>query len=109
MRRRNEKHLAFIRTLPCISCLDNTGTQAAHIRFADARIAKPITGIAIKPDDRFVLPLCQTCHQGQHNMNERKFWEWKGIDPVLTSLAIYSVSGDAEAAEEIISATKSTR
>lgn len=104
MRRRDEKHLAFIRTLPCVICQDNTSVEAAHIRMSDPRVAKPLTGIAIKPDDRFVLPQCGAHHREQHAGNERKFWERHGIDAVLVALAIYSVSGDAEEAERIIRA-----
>ena len=109
MRQRDEKHLAFIRTLPCLICRDNTSTEAAHVRMSDARIAKPITGNSIKPDDKYVLPLCGDCHrgpQGQHSMGERRFWQERGIDAVLICLALDSVSGDAEEAERIIDAVQ---
>lgn len=102
MRRRDEKHLAFVRTLACACCGDNTSVEAAHIRMSDARIAKPATGIAIKPDDRFVLPLCSRCHREQHAGSERKFWECRDKDPVLLSLALHSVSGDAGEAQRIL-------
>ena len=102
MRKRDEKHLAFIRTLPCIICGDNTSTEACHIRMSDARIAKPATGIAIKPDDKYVLPMCGAHHRDQHKMSERRFWEQQNIDAVLVALAIYSVSGDAEESEAIM-------
>lgn len=103
MRRRDEKHLAFIRTLPCIICDDPTSTQACHIRFADLRIGKDNPGVGQKPDDRFTLPQCGKHHREQHSMNEREFWKQYGIDAVLTALAIYSVSGDAQEAEYIMS------
>jgi hypothetical protein len=103
-RRHDEKHLAFIRTLCCCICGDNTSTEAAHIRMADPRIAKPITGNSNKPDDRFVLPQCGAHHRMQHSMSERRFWEQQGLDAVLLALAIYSVSGDAEEAERIMRA-----
>lgn len=102
MRRKDEKHLTFIRTLECCICGDNTSTEAAHIRFADARIGKPITGNSIKPDDRFTLPLCGSHHREQHSTNERRFWSAQGMDPVLLSLALYSVSGEDEEASRII-------
>ncbi len=108
MRRRNEKHLVFIRTLPCVLCGDNTSVEAAHIRRADARIAKPITGNSIKPDDRFTLPLCGRHHRDEQQLGEGGFWQ-DDQDPVLWALAIYSVSGDAEAAEEIIRAVHGQR
>lgn len=102
MRRRDDKHLQFIRTLPCIRCGNNIATEAAHLRRADARIAKPITGMGIKPDDRFVLPLCGAHHRQQHQIGENAFWD--GCDPELWALALYSVSDDPAAAEEIIRA-----
>ena len=101
-RRHNAAHLQFIRNLPCIKCLDCTSVEAAHIRRADARIAKPITGIGIKPDDRFVLPLCGRHHRIQHEIGENAFWE--NCDPELWALALYSITGDQEAGEKIIQA-----
>jgi hypothetical protein len=69
---------------------------------ADARIAKPITGLGIKPDDRFVLPLCSRHHREQHAGGEREYWRVLALDPVLLALAFYSISGDAQEAERII-------
>lgn len=101
-RNHNAKHLAFIRQLPCIKCADNTGTEAAHIRRSDARVAKPITGIGIKPDDKYTLPLCGRCHRWQHEIGEKAFW---GVDdPILWALALYSVTGDINEAGRIIQA-----
>lgn len=102
MRNRNEAHLHFIRQLPCCICLDNTATEACHIRFADARIAKPITGIGIKPDDKYVVPMCGRHHREQHAGDERAFWHDHGLDPVLLSLELFSISGNVEQAESII-------
>lgn len=102
MRRYNAKHLHFIRQLPCLVCLDNTTTEAAHVRMADARIAKPITGLGIKPDDWFTLPLCSKHHREQHAGNECKFWQTLDMDPVLLALRFYSISGDVEKAERMI-------
>lgn len=106
MRRKNDQHLKFIRELSCLRCGDNTSTEAAHLRRADARIAKPITGIAIKPDDRFVLPLCGHCHRlgpdSQHEIGETDFW--KDCEPELWALALYSISGDYMEGEKIVQA-----
>jgi hypothetical protein len=101
-RRHDENHLQFIRGLPCIRCLNDTATEAAHLRRADARIAKPITGIGIKPDDRFVLPLCGKDHRRQHAIGEKNFWV--NCDPELWALALYSISGDQETGEKIVHA-----
>src|SRR5574340_295769 len=102
MRRKNEKHLTWLRTEPCCVCGDNTSTEAAHVRMSDGRIGKGATGIAIKPDDCFTVPLCSRCHREQHSMSERVYWKRKNIDPVLLALALYAYSGDAEAAERIM-------
>lgn len=95
-------HLAFLRTIMCCACGDNTSTEAAHIRMADGRIAKPLTGMQIKPDDKFTLPLCSKCHREQHTGSEAEFWKARNTDPVLLSLAIFSESGNAQEAERII-------
>ena len=100
MRRRNEKHLQFIRGLPCLKCLDSTSTEATHLRRSDARIGFKNPGIGQKSDDRFVLPLCGKCHRFQHQIGEDAFW--KGYDPLLLALALYSISGDRQEAERII-------
>ena len=102
MRRRDEKHLAWLRTLPCCICHDPTATEAAHVRMSDARIAKMATGIAIKPDDRFTVPLCSSHHREQHAGSERKFWQRFDRDPILLALALYSASGDLEEANRIM-------
>lgn len=100
-RQHNDRHLDFIRQLPCVICGDNTSTEAAHIRMMDPSIGKPMTGIGTKPDDKFTLPLCGRHHREQHAMREFTFWDEKGIDPVKKALALYSVSGDHQAGELI--------
>lgn len=103
-RRHDSTHLDFIRGLHCLRCGDNTSVEAAHIRMADSRIAKPITGIGIKPDDRFVVPLCGRCHRGQHSRGERAWWQARQVDPVLVALALFSVSGDHDEGSKIVAA-----
>lgn len=100
-RQKNNGHLDFIRGLPCCVCGDNTSTEAAHVRMPDPTIAKPLTGIAIKPDDKFTVPLCGRHHRAQHQTKERMFWDWWGTDPVKLALALYAVSGDHELGERI--------
>ncbi len=100
-RERSKQHLDFIRGLSCCICGNNIETEAAHVRYADPTVAKPITGIATKPDDRFVVPLCSGHHRDQTNYgNERKWWGEK--DPVKIALALYAVSGDHFAGEQIV-------
>ena len=99
----NEKHLAFIRGLPCIVSKDNTSTEAAHIRFSDLRVAKRKVGVGEKPDDCWTLPLSSAEHRKQHAINEREYWRRAGIDPILYALALYAISGDHERGCEIVS------
>jgi hypothetical protein len=88
-RQRSEKYRKWIASLPCCICLNNIETQACHIRYADARIGKPITGVGTKPDDfGWIVPMCGMHHAMQHKMgNERKFWGRS--DPLLLSLALF--------------------
>ncbi len=95
-------HLQFIRQLPCCICHDNTSTEAAHIRYAEPRAAKPQTGMGIKPDDAFTIPLCSEHHHNQHTRGERTWWTMQGIDPIYIALALARVTGDVPAGEQII-------
>lgn len=97
-------HLALIRQLPCLVCGDNTSTQAAHIRYADRSIAKPMSGMGRKSDDHFVVPLCGTHHDQQHDHgDERGWWKDVGIDPVKVAMAM-KLAGNYEACVRIIAA-----
>lgn len=101
-RRRDELHLGWMRERPCIICCA-TPVDVAHIKMADARICKPLSSnIGMKADDRFTLPLCRRHHLEQHDMPERDFWLRYHCDPVLLALALYSISGDGEAGDNLI-------
>ena len=102
-RENDEDHLAFIRGLPCVICGNDIETQAAHVRFADARAAKEYTGKQQKPHDRWALPLCGRHHTLQHSMNEREWWGLAGVDPIFICLALSNVSGDHQAGCQIVS------
>jgi hypothetical protein len=98
----DDKHLAWLRTLPCV-VTGRRPVEAAHIRYADPIYGKRETGMGEKPDDRWCLPLCPEMHRSQHDAgNERAWWEGKGIDPCRVALALHGVSGDDDAAETII-------
>jgi hypothetical protein len=105
-RERDEKHLAFIRQLPCLCCGNDIETEAAHIRFADRTVCKRQTGKAEKPDDAFTVPMCGRCHRRQHDMNEREFWRGEGIDPIRVALALWKWSGDGDACAVILVAAR---
>jgi hypothetical protein len=61
-----------------------------------ARIALPDTAFSKQPTGKHSKPVkdksylaCQTEHDRQHRMNERKYWQSVGIDPCLVALALY--------------------
>lgn len=100
---KSPSHREFIRCLPCVVCRNDVTTECAHVRFADPRAAKEITGIGTKPSDVFTVPLCWDHHREQHAVgDERKFWRSVGIDPIFISLALWRISGDHEAGCQII-------
>ncbi|MBD3817893.1 MAG: hypothetical protein IE912_03125 [Brevundimonas diminuta] len=101
-RERDNKHLAFIRRLPCVGCTSPGPCDAAHLRAGDLNIGKRPTGKAEKPSDRWTTPLCRDCHTRQHTGAELAFWQALGIDPFDLCQALYAISGDTTAAEQII-------
>lgn len=88
---REPLYLAFIRRQPCaihglVGHVCEGRVEAAHVRYASAAHGKPITGLQIKPDDRFAVPLCRAAHRegkgAQHSRGERLWWEARGLDPL---------------------------
>lgn len=78
MRSRVDKtYFALVRMLPCVSC-GSGQCVVAHIRkFTDG-------GTGLKPSPWFVLPLCNDCHQRQHQSGEVTFWG--GVDGVYKAI-----------------------
>lgn len=103
MRRvKDDKHLDFIRSLPCVLCGDNTSTEAAHIRYGDRRVAKRPTGGGEKSDDCWTVPLCGQHHREQHLGSERAFWQRCTLDPIFIAMSLHRLSGNHEAGMQII-------
>ena len=105
-RAKNEAHLAFIRSLPCVCCLNDIETEAAHLRMTCLAYGKRYTGKQEKPDDIWTLPLCGTCHRKQHTGSETAFWEDQGINPFILALSLFAASGDRETALIVIGETR---
>lgn len=109
-RRQEQNHLAFIRQLPCCVCGKRTGVEAAHLRLASPVHGKGVTGMATKPSDCWVTPLCAEHHRtdvdSQHAGSEVEFWDRHGIDPFMLALSLHAASGDIEAGELIIQAAR---
>jgi hypothetical protein len=99
---KNEKHLDFIRSLPCVCCGNNIQTEAAHIRMVNQYYGKETTGMQTKPDDKWTLPLCGEHHREQHRGNELAFWRRYNVDPFILALTLYAHSGDVDTAELVI-------
>ena len=98
----DNRHLAFIRRLPCAACGIAGPCDAAHLRAGDITIGKRHTGKAEKPSDKWTLPMCRPCHARQHSGAELAFWSALGIEPFDLCQALYAVSGDTTAAEAIL-------
>lgn len=95
-------HLKFIRGLPCIVTGKRDRIEAAHIRYGEITYGKRETGSGQKPDDRWTIPLHADEHRLQHTMNEREYWNQKGIDPLKIAMLLYANTGDEEACEIVI-------
>lgn len=86
---KNDKHLDYIRSLPCCICGDDTSTEAAHIRVASLENGKPHTGMAEKPSDKWAVPLCGRHHREQHAFgNELEWWKCHGINPFILAMTL---------------------
>lgn len=84
---RDEKHLNYIRSLPCCIC-GNINTEAAHIRTSNLNLGKRYTGKSEKPSDKWTVPLCNKHHREQHEGQELAFWKKYGIDPFMLALTL---------------------
>jgi hypothetical protein len=101
-RKKHPRHLAWIRTLPCLCCRRPHMSEAAHVRYSDEEYRKRSVGIGEKPDDEWVVPLCRSCHADQHQHNEREWWEKRGVDPIAVAQALWHKSGDGPWAIDFI-------
>lgn len=106
---RDKKHLAFVRTLPCIMC-SMTGRIPFSLRHADsiefesepAHIRlQSNSGTALKPSDDRVAPLCWLHHRAEHR-GAKTFWDDKLDNAISLAKALYEVSGDRAKAIELI-------
>ncbi len=87
-REKNERHLDYIRSLPCCVC-GGIDTEAAHIRIGSPDHGKRATGMQEKSSDKWALPLCNRHHREQHDAgNELKWWASKGIDPFMLAIKL---------------------
>jgi len=59
-------------------------------------------GVAVKPGDRYAVPLCAACHAKQHRIGELTFWSALRIDPLNVALWLWTVSADLRAGERTV-------
>ena len=86
---RDDKHLKFLRGLPCVvTGQSGNFIQAAHIR------CHTDGGTSLKPSDCFAVPLCASEHFRQHSHGERTFWQDRLDDAISLALELYENSGD---------------
>ena len=94
--RRRRQHLSFIRQLPCVACGRAAPSEPAHVRTGTDG------GVAIKPGDRYTVPLCTACHAKQHRVGELSFWCALRIDPLNVAFRLWIISADLEAGERTV-------
>jgi hypothetical protein len=81
---RDQKHLAFVRTLPCTIC--KAGFISHHRIVQAHHLLKPYVGtrgMSMKADDRNVIPLCLHHHHLLHSKfgSEKALFENYGMNP----------------------------
>ena len=108
---KDEAYLAAIRQLPCLKC-GGEPSEAAHVRMQSGTYNKR-SGMGMKPDDRYALPLCTACHRldrdAQHQLGERCFWFNLGINPLFVAQGLYAKRGDLVAMRAVIFNAIATR
>lgn len=93
---RDQDHLKFIRTLPCVTSGKVDGIESAHIRMhGDA-------GMGIKPPDSRVVPLFHMEHKRQHQIGEARFWGNSLVEAIDLAENLYRHTGDREKCIELI-------
>jgi len=91
-------HRAMIRRLVCVVC-GRIPVVGAHLRAGLPDEGKG--GMALKPHDKWLIPLCPLCHGEQHNEGE----SWiaaRGIDGRAVAAALWAARGDIDAMERVI-------
>lgn len=103
-RERNANYLARVRRCPCLACDNDPARVAAHLRLSGD--GKPMPGTGAKPDDKWTLPLCSTCHtagpEAQHEVGEVRFWDALGLDPKAIALRLYMAAPNIDAMRAVI-------
>ncbi len=102
--RQDEGHLAFIRTLPCLTCRSDGACDPHHLLSVPGS-----RGTALKAEDWHTVPLCRACHNRLHaEAVADTELQWFGKRKVLwvhqLAERLWKLSGDYEAAVLIVEA-----
>jgi hypothetical protein len=82
----DDAYLIWLRQQRCAcGCLQPPPCDAAHIRSGSLKYNKPpLAGMAMKPDDRWALPLKHAHHMAQHaHGDELGWWRAHGVNDVF--------------------------
>ena len=74
-----KKHLAFVRSKPCMNCRTDQNIEAHHLLVVPGKHR----GIGMKHKDEWTVPLCRKYHRSLHEAgSERLFFgdERKALD-----------------------------
>ena len=72
---RSKEYLAKVREESCLVCRFPPPVDAHHLRHAQT------SGISRKVEDKWVVPLCRTCHMDCHTRGrESEWWALQGIE-----------------------------
>lgn len=89
----DEKYLRWLRRRPCEACGKPAPCDAAHIKSANLALEKPFSG-AMKPDDKWALSLCRSCHIRQHAHGDEQGWfAAQSVEPFKTCTRLYREFG----------------
>jgi len=91
-RQLDAEYLKWLRAQRCACGCLKTPCDAAHLRSSSLRYDKPLSGIGMKPDDKWAIPLFHGCHMAQHysRFGEIGWWKSKGIsDPFALAQAYH--------------------
>lgn len=76
---RSQAHCNFVRSHACSVCHSTAGIEVAHVRLGSG------AGMGQKPDDWRTVSLCRDCHQAQHELGERTFWEGRDVEALVAA------------------------
>jgi 5-methylcytosine-specific restriction endonuclease McrA len=74
---RSQAHASFVRSHACTNCGSTTAIEFAHVRLGSG------AGIGQRPDDWNAVSLCKDCHQRQHAVGERTFWNGRNVSEII--------------------------